>query len=79
VLRDGTRDENEFMLGQQVVSKLLLPCPGNTGMKPVRIGNGGDIHDVNIHRIGDRQRRENVRDHIQHMEGLVNRHLKDGG
>jgi hypothetical protein len=48
-------------------------------MKPVRIGNVGNTHDVNIHRIGDRQRGENVRDRIEHMECLVNRHLKDGG
>ena len=76
--RDGARDENEFVLSQQVISKLLLPCPRDAGMKPVRIGNGGDIHDVNIRWIGDRQRRENVRDRIEHMEGLMDSNLKDG-
>jgi hypothetical protein len=43
-----TRDEQEFVPGQQFISKRLLTGAGNAGPQPVRVGNSRRLNNVNM-------------------------------
>lgn len=75
----GAWNENKDVAGQKVIAESLLAGARNPGPKPVRIGHGRRLHDMDVGRIDNGQRGQQMWNRVEGPKPFVYGDFEYGG